>query len=132
VDGGLDGVDQLLVRRSEVRAARIGRVVAVAGRRETAVKVGSAGKTLADDRGPDRPPVAHDELTVRLVAEERLRETRHDEGIHEAQQDGRHDGHQGGDQEILADAHGQASLNVVMMTSTILMPTNGAMMPPTP
>src|SRR5262249_32525539 len=117
---------------------RIGRVVAVAGRRRTAVKVARCCEPLTDDRRPDDMSTPLAQLSIRLVAEQRLRQPGHDERVDDAEQHRGDHGHQHGNDEIPGEIHirvhpwPQASLSVVMTTSMSLMPTNGAMMPPTP
>src|SRR5262249_39705522 len=132
VDCRLQAVDQLLVRRAEIGAAGARRVVPVTGRGRPAVEVAGVGESLPDDLGPDDVSAPLAQLAVGLVAEQRLRESRDDERIDEAEEHRRHDGHQEGNDEIPGDSHVYASLSAVMTTSMILMPTNGAMMPPTP
>src|SRR5713101_115654 len=61
-DIGGDTVDQLLVRRGVVGAARVGGVIAVAGSRRPGVEVARAGKRLADDARADELAVLLDQL----------------------------------------------------------------------
>ena len=71
LDVGLDGVDQLLVRRSELGAGRIGRVVARSGGRRPRAEVARRREPLADEARPDHRAVPLDQLTVGLVRETR-------------------------------------------------------------
>src|SRR6266567_4918904 len=91
-DIGGDTVDQLLVRRGVVGAARVGGVIAVACSRWPGVEVLRAGKRLADDARADELAILLDQLAVRLVLEENLREAGDEVGIDEAEDEGRDDG----------------------------------------
>src|SRR3984893_17686448 len=78
VDVALYAVDQRLVRRPEIRAARIGgvvrrrhglgRIVGIGGgrRRRPAVKIFVAGERLTDQRGADNLAVLLDQAALRL------------------------------------------------------------------
>src|SRR4029078_6681853 len=122
-------VDQLPVGRTQVGAARARRVVALPGGRRAAVEIRRRRESLRDNRRADRPAVALEQLAVRLVAHQHLRQARDDQRVDDPEQDRGHDRHQ---QCCLEMLFHDASLNVVMTTSIILIPMKGAISPPTP
>ena len=91
-------------------------------------------------REPTVTPLRIDQLAVGFVGKHHLRDARHGQRIQQAQQDRRHEGHQGCDEKVPSDIHVTRSFDVrhharpsaVMITSMILIPMNGAISPPTP
>jgi hypothetical protein len=69
-----DPVDQLLVRRTKIRASRVRSIVSIARRRGTWVKVPCRGEGLGYDARSYGFAVAAEYLPVRLVFEQYLRE----------------------------------------------------------
>ena len=69
-----DGVDQLLVRRPELAAGRVRRVVRRAGRRGPRPEVARRREPLPDEPRTNDPAVPLDQLTVGLVRESDLGE----------------------------------------------------------
>jgi hypothetical protein len=105
-DVGFDVVNQLLVRRAELTARRIRRVVSGAGGRGPRAKVPGRRESLADDPRADDLSVPLDQLSVGVVGEDSLRDTRDRERIDDAEQQGCDDRHQGGGGDIAHDVHG--------------------------
>src|SRR6185436_5707597 len=92
-------------RRTELAAGGIGGVIAHACRRRPRAEVPRRRKALADDARSNDPPIAFDELSIGLVGEYDLRDTRNDQWIDHAQQQRRHEGHEHGDKEIASYIH---------------------------
>ncbi len=88
-----DPVDQLLIGRSEVRAARAGRVVAVgAGGRGPRMKVFVLVERLGDQLGADRLAVALDDAAARLIGKDRTSDPGDQRRIETAADEQQHDG----------------------------------------
>ena len=68
-------VDQMLVGRSQVRRRGIRSVVSVSRCRRPRMKIGCAGKRLADDSRTHDLAVLHNQLAVGLVLEQHLRQS---------------------------------------------------------
>ena len=127
-----DGGEEVRVRRAEVGAARRGAVVAVAGRRRPGVEVLGRREGLADQLGADDHAVALDERAVGGVLPPDLGDRGDDERVGEPADHGEDDD---GDQrraELADERVHQETPSAEMTTSMSLMPTNGAMIPPTP
>src|SRR5215472_6262667 len=90
-------------------------------------------KTLRDDARSDGLTILVNELTVCLVGEDQLSESRDHKGIDNPKENGSSDCHQNRCNEILL--HGNvlyASPICVIRMSIILIPMKGTMIPPTP
>ena len=140
----VDAVDQVRVRRAEVRAGRAAGVVAQrvvvggAGRRRAAPEVRVAGERLPDQRRADGPAVLGDEhRPVGLVREGDLGDRGHDGGVGDAGDQRHHEEEGERRPQDAAQERGhrwilQARWRAETTTSIALIPMNGAMMPPRP
>ena len=100
-----------------------------------------AGEILPDQFGADYFAVALYQAAIGLMVEQDLGCTGHGQRISEPGYDGHADDHNDGRTDVLQHGSGslkpgwernQASPTVVISISISLMPTNGAMMPPSP
>ena len=84
-------------------------------------------QAAADDLAVDL-----DERAVGLVVEGHLGDAGDDERVDEAAQHGEHEHAEHGRRELADECTHHFTPRALMMMSMSLMPTNGAMMPPTP
>src|SRR5229473_6943052 len=92
VDTALHGLDQVGVRRAQVRGSRGARVVAErAGRRGTAPEILRVVEGLADERRAHGLSVLDDQAAVRLMRKDELSDDRHERWINDAGDDGEQD-----------------------------------------
>ncbi len=94
------------------------------------MEVLGGGERLADQLRADDLAVDLDERTLGLVVEGDLADRRDDEGIHDTGQHGEDDEHADGGRQLTAQHH--ETPRALMMRSMSLIPTNGAMIPPSP
>ena len=76
-------------------------VITGAGGRWPGVEIPGRRERLADDARADEPPVALDQLPVRLVGEQRLRQPGDQQWVRQSEQNRGHDGHQGRGTKVL-------------------------------
>jgi hypothetical protein len=97
------------------------------------MKITRARKRLTDDLGADDRAIASNELPIGFVFEENLRNPGYHERINQAEQDSCPNHHKKGcDQMFLHTSSRYAKPILTMNMSISLIPTNGAIKPPTP
>src|SRR5689334_15773222 len=97
------------------------------------MEIAGTGEALSDEARSDGFSVFLDELTIRFLRKDQLRETGDDQGINDPQQDGRCDRHQDrGNQVFLHGYLPYARPTWVIRMSMTLIPMKGTMMPPAP
>src|SRR5882724_3759430 len=128
----LHAVDQFLVRRSQLRSVGIGGVVVHS--RWPRVKISRPREPLTNDARSDNSPIRLDQLPIRFIVKQDLRESRDHERINDSEQDRGRDSHQDGSDKILL--HNALSLQArparVITISISLIPMNGTTIPPAP
>ncbi len=125
----LDGVEEVLVRRPEVRGGARHRVVAVARRRGPRLEVARALELLPDQARADDAAVTLDQRPVRPRGERDLRDAGDHERIDDPGQHGeREEQDERGDE---LPAH-QTIPSPETTTSISLIPTKGTTRPPRP
>src|SRR5579864_1884248 len=127
-----NAVNQFLVRGGVVGATGIGGVVSVSGCRGPRMEILGSGERLADNARTDGLSVAIADLAIRFVFEQDLRYRGDHERINHTQQDRGSDGHKKCSDEMFLHKNPQARCTAVISMSMSLMPTKGAINPPTP
>src|SRR3989454_12721431 len=135
VNATLHRLDQIGVRRAQVRGRRGARVVAErTGRGGTAPEVLRVVEGLADERRAHGLAVLDDQAAVRLIREYELSDDRYERWINDAGDDREQD--ERDDRGADVSQHGVASFytrwRATRIMSISLIPGNGMMMPPTP
>ena len=82
---GIHSVNQVLIRRAELGAIRIRRVVSIARRRRPGVKIVRPDESLSNDSRTYDFFISHDQLTVGFVFEKQLRQSRDYQRINDSQ-----------------------------------------------
>src|SRR5260370_38978534 len=126
-------VNQLLICRPVVGTTGVGGIVSVAGCRGARVEVTCTRKGLADDTRTHYHAIFGNQLAVGLVLEGDLSQQCNSQGITNSQNDSCDYGIENRYNKVLFhNSSAQANPIAPMITSMILIPTKGTMIPPTP